>query len=103
MISPRMITSRRMTPTLPSQASPTASTAVQGRMGNRPGPIQRPTPAPAAIGGRSGMTRTKTGGVVRPVLGSMKHGGKVKKTGLYRMHKGENVMPLSSLAGKGRR
>lgn len=31
--------------------------------------------------------------------GSMKKGGKVKKTGLYKLHKGERVMPtkLSSL------
>jgi len=31
------------------------------------------------------------------ILGSFKKGGKVKKTGLYKLHKGENVTKLSSL------
>jgi hypothetical protein len=30
----------------------------------------------------------------------MKKGGKVKKTGTYKLHKGEEVMPLSALAGR---
>lgn len=33
----------------------------------------------------------------RRVLGTMKKGGKIKKTGLYKLHKGERVVPLSSL------
>ena len=31
------------------------------------------------------------------VLATMKKGGKVKKTGLYKLHRGEKVVPLSSL------
>lgn len=34
--------------------------------------------------------------MMRP-LGSFKKGGKVKKTGLYKLHKGERVTKLSSL------
>ncbi len=30
--------------------------------------------------------------VINKVLGSYKKGGKVKKTGLYRLHKGEKVL-----------
>jgi hypothetical protein len=32
------------------------------------------------------------------VMGSMKKGGKIKKTGVYKLHKGEKVVPVSSLA-----
>ena len=30
---------------------------------------------------------------IEPVLGSLKKGGKIKKSGLYRLHKGEKVIP----------
>ncbi len=33
----------------------------------------------------------------RPILGSFKHGGKVKKTGIYKLHAGEKVMSLKQL------
>lgn len=33
----------------------------------------------------------------QPVLGSFKKGGKVKKTGNYKLHKGENVVPTGKL------
>ena len=32
------------------------------------------------------------------IMGSFKKGGKVKKSGLYRLHAGEVVVPLSELA-----
>jgi hypothetical protein len=35
-----------------------------------------------------------------PVLGSFKKGGKVKKTGLYRLHRGETVAKLTASARK---
>ncbi len=35
-----------------------------------------------------------------PVLGSFKKGGKVKKTGLYRLHRGEKVAKLTANARK---
>ncbi len=59
--------------------------------GARPGvvpmPAQRPMPVPV---GRPPIAPA------RPIL-SMRRGGKVGKTGLYKLHKGENVVPLSSL------
>jgi hypothetical protein len=33
-----------------------------------------------------------------PMLGSFKKGGKVKKTGKYKLHKGEKVMSVKQLA-----
>lgn len=33
----------------------------------------------------------------RPVLGSFKKGGKVKKTGLYKLHAGEKVTSLKQM------
>lgn len=33
----------------------------------------------------------------QPILGSFKKGGKVKKTGLYKLHKGEKVIPVKAL------
>ena len=36
----------------------------------------------------------------RPGIASYKKGGKVKKTGLAYMHKGEKVIPLSKLKSK---
>jgi hypothetical protein len=35
----------------------------------------------------------------RPILGSFKNGGKVKKTGLYKLHAGEKVTSLKQLMG----
>lgn len=71
----------------------------QGRMGVRPGPIQRPIQPLAyePLAGLPGVVRpgfpvTKMGVPVRPILGSMKKGGKVKKTGVYKLHAGETVM-----------
>ena len=36
----------------------------------------------------------------KTVLGSYKKGGKVKKTGLYKLHKGENVIPMKKKSMK---
>lgn len=41
----------------------------------------------AVVGGVSGYYTTKK------VLGSFKNGGKVKQTGIYKLHKGETVIP----------
>lgn len=38
------------------------------------------------------MPRVATNRSEQPVLGSYKKGGKVKKTGLYKLHKGEKVV-----------
>lgn len=60
-------------------------------------PIGQPGPAgrPMQDGPMPGPVR----GYGRPLLGSFKKGGKVKKTGVYKLHKGERVMAtkLSSL------
>lgn len=57
---------------------------MPGPMPVRPDPrsVGRPMPGPMPM--------------MRP-LGSFKKGGKVKKTGLYKLHKGERVTKLSSL------
>lgn len=57
----------------------------------QPGPVGTPMQQGPMPVGRSMMTR--------PILGSYKKGGKVKKTGIYKLHRGERVMPtkLSSL------
>ena len=52
-------------------------------------PILSPRPQ---IGGSVPMNYPTLKG--RPILGSFKKGGKVKKTGLYQLHKGEKVTPL---------
>lgn len=45
----------------------------------------------AKYGDRSGEKRIDTTNMTKP-LGSFKKGGRVKKTGLYKLHKGEKVM-----------
>lgn len=55
------------------------------------GALPRPVFAPG--GGGSSMLR-------RSGYASYKKGGKVKKTGLAYMHKGEKVIPLSKLRSK---
>jgi hypothetical protein len=52
-------------------------------------------------GGSGGLGGLLGGGIIpvlQKVIGSYRHGGRVKKTGLYHLHKGENVIP----AGKRR-
>ena len=44
------------------------------------------------IGGYAGSRIAKKAAVATPVLGSLKRGGRIKKTGLYRLHKGEYVL-----------
>lgn len=50
----------------------------------RPGPDQQMGQAQMPMG--------------RPVFGSFKKGGKVKKTGNYKLHKGEKVISVAQLA-----
>jgi hypothetical protein len=66
-------------PVMPPQAP-----VVQGGMGQGQIP-QDPRMQPPVVQGPR-------------MLGSFKKGGKVKKTGAYKLHKGEKVIPLSSLA-----
>lgn len=40
---------------------------------------------------------------IAAVLGSFKHGGKVQKTGLYKLHKGEFVIPLKGQGKKSKK
>ena len=53
------------------------------------GPSRVPTP-----GQMSPMLNPRFGG---RVMGSFKKGGTVKRTGNYRLHRGEKVVPLSRL------
>lgn len=50
-------------------------------------------PAKMGVGMGKGQGLMKRSMKKPPVLGSMKKGGKIKKTGLYRLHKGEKVVP----------
>lgn len=59
--------------------------APQGTGGFYPGMAARPISRPM------GYPRA------RPVLGSMKNGGKINKTGLYKLHAGEKVVSLKQL------
>lgn len=56
-----------------------------------PMPVRR---APQPLMGGPGEQPMRGSGV----LGSFKKGGRVKKTGLYKLHKGETVAPVSRLA-----
>src|SRR5689334_18835515 len=59
----------------------------------------------AKYGDRPGEKRIDTSQMTKP-LGSYKKGGKVKKTGLYKLHKGERVLnakqtkKMAALGGK---
>lgn len=50
-------------------------------------------------GTRKGEKRIDTSQMLKP-LGSFKKGGKVKKTGLYKLHKGERVNPVKKAKKK---
>lgn len=50
-----------------------------------------PSNPKAKYGDRPGEKRIDTDDMTKP-LGSFKKGGKVKKTGVYKLHKGERVM-----------
>jgi hypothetical protein len=67
-------------------------------------PMPRPAPAsdisPAANVVKAPPMRA-TGGLNKP-LANLKKGGKVKKTGLYRLHKGEKVISAARTLGQGR-
>ncbi len=54
-------------------------------------------PTNKKVFGGAVVNKSPMGGAVvnkqaQPVLGSYKKGGKVKKTGLYKLHKGEKVL-----------
>lgn len=59
--------------------------AIGGRKGKIVGRV-----AGSIIGGHFGAA----GGMLIPVIGSFKKGGKVKRTGAYILHKGEHVVPV---------
>lgn len=46
----------------------------------------------AKYGGKLGATIASKAARATPILGSLKKGGKIHKTGLYRLHKGELVL-----------
>lgn len=69
--------------------------AVRGPV--RPASVGPPIAAPGLARAASVGSPIKRG---MPFVGSFKKGGKVRKTGVYKLHKGENVVPLSALAGK---
>lgn len=73
------------TPSLPSTASPRATQALGERSTGRRVPVK---PMSADMPAR----------MSRPVgpLRSMKSGGKVRKTGMYKLHAGETVKPAQS-------
>jgi hypothetical protein len=60
--------------------------------GGGPMPVGEP---PLRVGGFGGNTMPDPNPLAagRPVLGTMHKGGKIKKTGLYNMKKGEKVVP----------
>lgn len=82
-------------------------------MGRYPTPIQVPrtpmfsAPAPSPMqpappgGGGGGPSRTpmplRGANPMRPVLGTMHKGGPIKKSGLYNMQKGEQVIPAKKV------
>lgn len=63
------------------------------------GPVSMPAPVrgPMPYGGTPMPVMPVRNPMQGPVLGSFKRGGKVKKTGLYKLHRGEKVMSLASL------
>lgn len=61
------------------------------------GGIQAPTLSPRPISRPMPMGYPHMG--ARPILGSFKNGGKVKRTGIYKLHAGEKVMSLKQLMG----
>ena len=71
----------------------------------RPDPAPKPAPAPKSApnpktqyGTQPGEKRIDVKDMVKP-LGSFKKGGKVPKTGVYKLHEGEQVVPVGKVAG----
>lgn len=76
----------------PASPAKTASApAAKARKIPSVGPVNRYNPGGAKYGDRAGEKRLKLG-PNGEVLGSYKKGGKVKKTGVYRLHRGERVL-----------
>jgi hypothetical protein len=73
--------------------SPAPASATQ-----KASPAPKPKPNPATqYGSRPGEKRIDTSEMTKP-LGSFKKGGKVKKTGVYKLHKGERVLNAKQTA-----
>lgn len=68
-----------------------------GGMGRRPMPVG---PAPAPVGGGFGDAprQPRPIGPAQPILGTFHKGGMVKKSGVYKLKKGEKVLSLADLA-----
>jgi hypothetical protein len=68
-------------------------------LGNK---MTRKKPASGAVKGGAGSAGGQAPSYMsfQPVAGSLKKGGRVRKTGLYRLHKGEDVIPAKRRSGK---
>jgi hypothetical protein len=61
--------------------------------GNKTPQTPAPSPPPPASGG-GGRKSSLAGGALKALkIPGFKKGGKVKKTGIYKLHKGETVVP----------
>ena len=69
-------------------------TSTMGMVGGNQ-PMQNLS-APTA-GGLGGGLQQAGSPKVKPLAPSMKHGGNVKKTGIYKLHKGEKVIPANKV------
>jgi len=76
-------------PLRPMPMRPTRSPNDAGTTGFLGGPDMRPQQVPQAP---LGFRPMRDG-----VLGTLHKGGKVRKSGLYRLKKGEHVVPLKSM------
>lgn len=72
-------------------SAPVSSPAVKKSVA----PPQKPITGP--YGSKLGEKKIDVSGMVKP-LGSFKKGGKVKKTGAYKLHKGEVVVPSKKVS-----
>jgi hypothetical protein len=83
-----------------------------GMFAPKAAPKAAPVPAPAPKSSETGLSeeahsagegikaRMENENAARKVLGSFKKGGKVKKTGLYKLHEGEEVMSKDDVKKK---
>ena len=82
---------------------PIARLGGQGSFNAAPGSASSAVPRPAPV--QDDPFRPKSGiasggAPIRP-MGTFKKGGRVKKTGVYKLHKGEQVAPSGSKRVKG--
>lgn len=76
---------------LKQSMKPTAPSAPSTPVGSPSQPAKGFRAKGGAYGSRPGEQRIDTKDMVKP-LGSFKKGGRVKKTGVYKLHKGEHVL-----------